>query len=154
MGAESSNRTRHIGRIAPFLVLLWGEGLSTFYLGDAHGWGDDFAGYLLQARALVDGSAAQEVALNHELLAASDVRVGPDAYPWGMPLAIATVANIAGWGIAGLKMIGLFAYLIYGSLTYLLARALKIERLGATACLALTIWQPEIVPEVGAIGSD
>lgn len=154
MSTTRSPQARLREWIAPVLVLLVGVGLSAFYLGDAHIWDDDFAGYLLQARALMNGSVAQEVILNHDLFAASDVRIGPDAYPWGLPLLIALVASSVGWGVTGLKMIGLFSYLIYGGLTYRLARVLQIGLLGATTCAALTLWQPEIVGEVGYIGSD
>ncbi len=53
--------------LAVGLVLALALILGSLRLQEAHSWGDDFAGYLLQARSLVEGNPAAEVALNGEL---------------------------------------------------------------------------------------
>ena len=75
--------------LAVILVIGLALVLASFHLRLSHAWGDDFAGYLLQARSLVEGRPGAEVALNGELQALADWRVGPDAYPWGFPALLA-----------------------------------------------------------------
>ena len=71
---------------------LWFVGWTPTYF-----WGDDWAGYLMQARALVDGSVDQELALNTAAMHGSDVQIGPNAYPWGYPALLAIAGLLTGW---------------------------------------------------------
>lgn len=129
-------------------VAIWSGGLTR-----GHTWGDDWAGYLLQARALTQGAPLAEVMRNAEALRGGDVQVGPDAYPWGYPVLLAAVSLIFGEGLESYKSVGLFALvgLLFGG--YALGRTL----LPAAACLFVaiaTVLQPSVFVDSGYIGSD
>jgi hypothetical protein len=56
-------------------------------------WGDDYAGYLLQARGVVEGIPISELGY----VAHPDaVEVGPQAYPMGYPLLLSPVVALVG----------------------------------------------------------
>jgi hypothetical protein len=113
---------RAVGILAISIGALW------FWNGfqiEGHGWGDDFALYVNQARSLVQGDVGQTIADNHYAVDNSAWHTfSPYAYPWGVPLLLAPVMALTGsvdpvHGIdyAPLKfvitltfLIGLFAY--------------------------------------------
>jgi hypothetical protein len=84
-----------------------------------HGWGDDFALYINQARGLTDGTADVVVADNNFALANSAYRFGPIAYPWGFPAMLAPMVMIAGVDYGALKLVGTVAF-VAGALMFLL----------------------------------
>jgi len=119
-----------------------------------HSWGDDFAGYLLQAQALMHGTPAQELQLNASLQAASDWRTGPDGYPWGYPAILALVMSIFGAGLATLKIVSVWSV---GVVTLAAACLAYLCRLSLTAVLGVAIavgMQPDLTSLGNAIGSD
>lgn len=128
--------------------------LATTRLTTAHGWGDDFAGYLLQAKALSDGTARAEVTLNGDLLQHSDRKVGPDGYPWGVPALLALAANVVGWDVNALKVVGLVSFGLLAVLHLLLLRQVGLPPTGIAACAAAVLWQAPLLDEVDIIGSD
>jgi len=119
-----------------------------------HGWGDDFAAYLLQARSLIEGHPAAEVALNGELQRAADWRVGPDAYPWGFPLLMAAAYPFTGWNTGALNLIGILAFVYVAGATAVLAKRAGLYFLGTLVAVALTIWQPYLIGAVAELASD
>lgn len=128
--------------------------LAVFWETPGHSWGDDFAGYLMQAKALLDGTPAQELQLNARLEAASDWRTGPDAYPWGYPAILALVMSTFGTGLATLKIVSISSVgvitLTAGSLAY-------VSRLSLTSvvCVAIMVgMQPDLTSLGNDIGSD
>lgn len=145
------NRTR-----ADWLVAV-GVGLLAIVAAMAgltanHPWGDDFAGYLLQARALSAGDLAAEVRLNQALLLASDGPVGPSAYPWGFPLLL-WLGGWLGGSHLSLKAVGLLALGVTSGCTYLLGRFFLSRALAVTAA-ALVGLQPELLGAADQILSD
>ncbi len=88
------------------VACLWG--LLVWWPGVPQGplWGDDWAGYLLQALAIRDGTAQQEIALNTVAMQASDTQIGPYGYPWGYPWLLYAAGSLSGWSLTGLKLIG------------------------------------------------
>jgi hypothetical protein len=128
--------------------------LAVFWLTPGHGWGDDFAGYLLQAKALVNATPDQELELNAHLMAASDWRYGPDAYPWGYPAILALVIWAAGQSLAVLKIVSVSSIGLATLAAGLLAYA---SRLGIRAAIAVAIlvgMQPDLASLGNVIGSD
>lgn len=128
--------------------------LAVFWETPGHSWGDDFAGYLMQAKALLHGTPAQELQLNARLEAASDWRTGPDAYPWGYPAILALVMSIFGAGLTTLKIVSIGSVgvvtLTAGALAYL-------SRLSLTSvvCVAILVgMQPDLTGLGNVIGSD
>lgn len=91
------------------LILLVASAMSISRYSTGQFWGDDFAGYLLQARAILDGRMAEFVAENGRAIAQSTYPVGPAAYPWGFPLLIAPVYALAGLSISAYKLVNTLA---------------------------------------------
>ncbi len=87
--------------LCAWALAVWVPGVSQGLL-----WGDDWAGYVLQALAIRDGSVANELALNTIAMRGSDVPPGPYAYPWGYPLMLAVAGAATGWTLVGVKLIG------------------------------------------------
>jgi hypothetical protein len=129
-----------------FLAVLW--------LAPGHGWGDDFAGYLLQAQALVNATPAQELQLNAHLMAASDWRAGPDAYPWGYPAILAMLIWTAGQSLTILKIVSVSAIGVATLATGLLAHASRLGLLAAICVAILVGMQPDLTSLANIIGSD
>jgi len=136
------------------VVALASVALAAFWQTPGHSWGDDFAGYLLQAKALLHGTVADEVQLNARLMAASDWRTGPDAYPWGYPAILAMVMAIFGSSLATVKVVSIASMAVItltaGALAY-------VSRLSFTAvvCVAIMVgMQPDLTSLGNMIGSD
>jgi hypothetical protein len=134
-----------IGLLAVFIAVM---GLTPF-----HTWGDDFAGYLLQAHAIGAGNIHGEMHLNGVLLAASDAEGAPSAYPWGFPLLLWLGAKLIGWNLVSLKLIGLLSLGAAAALTFLLARSLLTRSLGTVAATVIA-FQPRLLRSADALGSD
>jgi hypothetical protein len=118
-----------------------------------HPWGDDWAGYLLQAHALADGAAASEVATNAVAMRGGDVQIGPDAYPWGFPALLAVVGMASGWDFESLKWIGLVSLLGVVLGTFVLARQLVGSWLAAFAAIVVAL-RPSVVVDSTYLSSD
>lgn len=119
-----------------------------------HPWGDDFAGYLLQARGLQEGRARAEMELNRSLQDASDWRTGPDAYPWGVPAVLAGTARVVGWDVNRLKIVGVVGIATLAGLLIRLGYQLGFSPLGTAAFVAAVLWQPSVIGEADLITSD
>jgi hypothetical protein len=128
--------------------------LAISYLKAPQGWGDDDAGYILQARALAAGTALEELALNGKLLRASDRQVGPDAYPWGYPLFLAATARVAGWSEAAFRMATVGFLLVTLIATWVIGRQLGLRPIAAAAIAALVCWQPDMLNTAASVASD
>ena len=66
------------------------------FVGKGHPWGDDFAEYFAQARAIVSGDVSGCIADFAYMTENSDVLLGPAAYPWGLPVCIAPFWRLFG----------------------------------------------------------
>jgi hypothetical protein len=128
--------------------------LAVFWETPGHNWGDDFAGYLMQAKALLEGTPSQELQLNARLEAASDWRTGPDAYPWGYPAILALVMSTFGTGLAALKFVSIMSV---GVITLAAGWLAYVSRLSRTSvvCVAIMVgMQPDLASLGNIIGSD
>src|SRR4051794_31942315 len=97
--------------LLPFLALLAvSVGIGQLRLTTGHVWGDDFAGYILQARSLLDGRMREEIEENRFTVAHSDQRMAPVAYPWGTPLLLAPVLAARGLDLLALKHVNLLCF--------------------------------------------
>lgn len=96
-------------RILVALILAAAMVLGARHLTPVHLWGDDFAAYILQARAVSTGAMAAEVDSSRFTVEHSSSVGWPVAYPWGFPLLLAPA--MAGTpGIRTLKLPGLLAF--------------------------------------------
>lgn len=115
---------------------------------DGHPWGDDWAGYALQARALAAGNPSAEVVTNAAAMHGGDVQIGPDAYPWGYPLMLAGVGIFLGENIEAYKAVGLLALFALLISTVGLARHF-LPPAGAAFVGIATVLQPSLFLESG-----
>ncbi len=124
-----------------------------FAANDLHAWGDDWAGYLLQAKSLAAGTPAAELALNRSAMHASDVQMGPGAYPWGFPLLLRLAAYVGGWDLSSLKAVGISAVALLAAATFLFAR-LVMDRAPAALTTVLVALQPHVIVNSTLLDSD
>lgn len=111
------------------IVILLGAGL----LDRGHEWGDDFAAYMLQARAIANGTMEEQSRLNR-IIHPSELSFGGEedpetiTYVWGYPLALAGVYKLVGYDPAeggiplAYKLPNLIAYALFAVVVYLFYR--------------------------------
>ena len=128
--------------------------LAVLWLSPGHLWGDDFAGYLLQAKALTSSTPLQERELNAHLMASSDWRSGPDAYPWGYPAILTLVILAAGYSLALFKIVSVSSIGLATLAAGLLAYASRLGIFGAVCVAILVGMQPDLARLANVIGSD
>src|SRR5262249_7287802 len=71
---------------------------------NGHNWGDDFAQYIEQAKAINDHSLDSYLQINSNAMAHSDYTIGPYLYPNGFPLLLAPVYRLFGLNFIALKV--------------------------------------------------
>lgn len=108
------------------VVILLGAGL----LDRGHEWGDDFAAYLLQGRAIADDVMDEQSRINR-IIHASELGFGgeeiPDTvtYVWGYPLVLSAIYKAVGYNPADggipivYKLPNLIAYAAFVAIVYL-----------------------------------
>lgn len=145
-------RTRALSLV--LAIAMAAVALALFWQTPGHSWGDDFAGYLMQAKALLRAAPAQEVQLNGRLMAASDWRTGPDAYPWGYPAILALIIRTVGQNLATFKLVSIASIGVVTLAAGLLAYACRLSLLSAVCVAILIGMQPDVTSLGNAIGSD
>ncbi len=102
------------GRLRLFLVIITSTILSILLLTNYHTWGDDWAGYVGQARSIASGTHAQYEAYNSFTATESDQPLGPINYPWGLPLLLSIPYSLFGESLIGLKLVNIIClFLLY-----------------------------------------
>lgn len=124
--------------IALFLGLL-AFGVCTLQISDGHNWRGDFAAYISQAIALMQGSVDEYVAQNALMMDKSDWVVGPHSAPWGFPLMLAPIYKIFGFNLWAFKCLTMALYALFVGVFYLfcIKRLPKIYAIFATLFFAL-----------------
>jgi hypothetical protein len=117
------------------------------------GWDDDYALYIMQAKALVSGGLDTLVRQNAFLTERSIIPPGPVLYPWGFPLMLAPVYAVRGLDIHAFKLVGVLSYLGFLVILAVWLRR-KLSPVMAAAGLALFALNPTIIYYVNQIGSD
>ncbi len=78
-----------------------------------HGWGDDFALYIDQARGLTDGSLGDVVSLTRYALDNSAYSTfSAYVYPWVFPMLLAPIVALKGIDYSALKLVGTLSFVI------------------------------------------
>jgi hypothetical protein len=78
-----------------------------------HGWGDDFALYIDQARGLTDGSVGDVVSLTRYALDNSAYSTfSAYVYPWVFPMLLAPIVALKGIDYSALKLVGTLSFVI------------------------------------------
>ncbi len=108
--------------------------LAYLELRPGHDWGDDFALYIDQARALVDGEVGQVIdRTTYTVQHSSWTSFSPYGYPWGVPLLLAPVYAIFGLDYEAFKVLELVLFLGFLVALY----ALLLPRIGRLTTLAV-----------------
>jgi hypothetical protein len=120
------------------LIVLISGAISFSLLTRGHSWLDDFAAYIMQAKAFVDGSMGEFVRRNAFTVNTSSYPPGPAAYPWGFPLLLAPVYAIFGMNALAFKLVNTLFYALFLVVLFALARTrlADAEALLLTAALA------------------
>jgi hypothetical protein len=117
-------------------------------------WWDDFASYLLQARAILEGRMAEFVAENGRAIAQSTYPVGPAAYPWGFPLLLAPLYALFGLSsLTAYKLVNTLAFGGFLVVFYAYARRRFNQSLSAALVAALA-FNPTLLKATDLILAD
>ncbi|MBI5741736.1 MAG: hypothetical protein HZA16_13595 [Nitrospirae bacterium] len=91
-----------------FIGVVFAVNLISFQNG--HIWGDDFAAYIDQARAIVYGNFDELISVHEYRVENSPSTVGPFMAPWGFPILLSPVYYAFGLDIHVMKI---FIYLFF-----------------------------------------
>src|ERR1017187_9737327 len=99
---------------ALFALLIGITGLLCYMgLTNGHDWGDDFAGYILQAQSIVEGQPREFIKASRFTIEQTSPTAGPVAYPWGFPALLAPLYAVYGNNIIALKSVGVACFLLF-----------------------------------------
>jgi hypothetical protein len=121
---------------------------------DGHDWGDDFALYILQAKAIVNCSMYTIYALNKYSMQHSSFQISPYLYPNGFPLLLAPVYYFRGIDFVAMKMLCGFFFIASIPVLYLLFRRHFSNVFFAFFIGVLISFNPQFVTFSDSIGSD
>lgn len=101
-----------------------------------HGWGDDFALYIDQARSLTDGSVADVTSLTRFALDNSAYNsFSAYVYPWVFPILLAPIVAVKGLDYSTLKLVGTLSFVVA---LFFLHRIVR-HRAGTVGALAVVL---------------
>jgi hypothetical protein len=127
-------------RDLPFVVLLGATFvLCLFLLRPGHDWGDDFALYINQARALVRGDV--QAVFHQNVLTVNRSAwqsFSPYTYGWGFPILLAPLYAAFGLSYTAFKALEILFYLGFLTCFYALIRD-RIDRLATLLIIAALV---------------
>lgn len=118
-------------------ILLTSLLLGWLMLTRGHLWGDDFAGYLLQTKSLINWNMSSLLEQNQFMNLRSSYSPGPNAYPWGYPLFLLPVYVLVGNNPLAFKLAGLISFLVFLAAFYLIVRGKSNEKMAILATCVL-----------------
>lgn len=139
--------------ITILLITLIASVMSISLFTTGQFWWDDFASYILQARAILSGNMEEFVAENGRAIAQSTYPVGPAAYPWGFPLLLAPIYAITGLSITVFKLLNTAAFAVFLIVFYAYARQ-RFNILLSTALLSVLAFNPVLLKAHDLIQAD
>jgi 4-amino-4-deoxy-L-arabinose transferase-like glycosyltransferase len=116
------------------LIILASILLGGLMLSREHGWGDDFAAYIMQAQSVARGNIDEFVQANTFTVEHSAYWYVPVTYPWGFPLLLAPVVRAFGVKLLALKLVLTLCYALFLFVFFWFGRG----RLGDGPALVLT----------------
>ena len=75
-------------------------------------WGGDYAGYILQAKSILNRNITDEILKSSELVNLSGYYFSPNYYPWGFPFLIYLLSPIHNWNLLVIKFV-MNAFLLF-----------------------------------------
>jgi hypothetical protein len=139
--------------ISLLLVVVASVVLSSSMLTGRHGWGDDFASYIMQAKSILDATTREFVQRNTFTIDKSTFLLGPHAYPWGFPLFLAPAYAVCGLGLRCLKLSGVGFYALFLVVYFVLLRR-RLSCWEALLLVALFAFNPMLLSVQDHVLSD
>jgi hypothetical protein len=136
-------------------ALLIGSSFLLFWAGidNDHDWGDDFAGYIMQAQSLVQGTSSAFVAANRITMEQSSYFIGPIAYPWGFPVLLAPIYGLFGVNMLAFKSLNIVCYLFFLALLWFAWPRCHSD-IGRFVFVSLFAWNPYFQEFMNQVLSD
>ena len=129
------------------IILLFGT------LDSGHHWGGDFIQYIEQAVSILEGDPERIIEETEWIYANSSNVIGPTAYPWGLPVLYAPIISLFGLDMILLKMVGAFAFVLFGLTLWFGFR--KMHSTPALACLlGLFAFNPNFLAYTNELSAD
>ncbi len=111
---SAASSSRWLSRFALFLILFLAALLAHAFLNSYQNWGDDWAQYILQGKAILDHNLHESIQQYTFMTRESSQPPGPVAYPWGLPLLLAVEGSLFSFTLHVFKLfnIGIFLLLV------------------------------------------
>lgn len=136
-----------------YLIIFLGSFLSFLMMTNGHSWGDDFAGYIMQAKSIVNHSTEDFVAQNSFTINNSSFLLGPITYPWGLPLILAPLYAYFGLNLLVFKILNLFFYILF-LMTLFLGFENRLNRKELLFFICIFAFNPYLLSYIDEISSD
>jgi hypothetical protein len=152
---EGTRSKRRLNGLAICLLVLVGLAgvLSWGGLTRGHGWGGDFAQYIMQAVSIVEGQPQHFIDINRVTIEQSSQRMGPIAYPWGLPLLLAPLYAFFGFDLLALKAVSVVSFLLF-LIVFWFSLDKRHSAIGRVACVSLFALNPSLLRATDRIVSD
>lgn len=139
----------------PILIIMVALSIvvGSSHLTRGHQWGDDFAGYIMQAKSVLNGTTDEFMQQSAFMNGQSTTHLGPLAYPWGYPLILVPVYAIKGISPLALKLPGLIFYAGFLVCLYLLMRN-RLTEAESLLVVSLFAFNPLLIQFLDQILSD
>jgi hypothetical protein len=115
--------------------------LAFAFLHSYENWGDDWAQYMLQGKAILDRDLRDCIQQNAFMMRESAIAPGPVAYSWGLPLLLALEGRIFSFDIHVFKLCNVLIFLLLVLAIYRLARSYVTDP-GALAVALMFAFNP------------
>jgi len=86
--------------------------LAVAFLNGYQNWGDDWAQYMLQAKAILNRDLHDCIEQNAFMTRESSRPPGPIAYPWGLPLLLALEAKVFSFDLRVFKLFNILIFVL------------------------------------------
>src|SRR6267142_96705 len=133
-----------ISRLALSLILLFSAVLAVGFLNSYQNWGDDWAQYILQGKAILERSVLECIRQNAFITRESAVTPGPVAYPWGLPLLLALEGTLFSLNLHVFRLFNIAIFLLLILVMNQLARRF-VSKTGALAVASMFAFNPVLL---------
>jgi hypothetical protein len=141
---ESTLGVASPARLARFVLplgILLATLLAFGFLHSYETWGDDWAQYVLQGKAILDRDLHDCIQQNAFMMRESAYAPGPVAYSWGFPLLLAAEGKVFSFDVHVFKLGNILIFLLLVLAIYRLARS-YVKEAGALAVALMFAFNP------------
>ena len=143
---------KHAGAITLLVVVMFV--VLVALQEEGHGWGDDFALYINQAKSMVKGDVGRVIADNRFAVEnSSSTAFSPIAYPWGFPLLMVPLYFLFGLNYGAFKLLQITAFCGFLVFYYVILRR-RCHPILAISITAVIAASPIFVRAVSSVNSD